>query len=239
MYRTKTSLNASALKIQKTWRGCLYRKKNLPNILRSIHIYLNNNEIKCSNETDDGRINSCFDEKTCINLLKKEYNKRVRIPTKRNWYDILVRDYKRGCIPVNIKSTLTTTSDNTGNLAMCAYAYTNYNMDVFKQYTNGKISKILYTKIKNKEYNISLRDYYFIVVNKTNNNVIINGCKGLTKLTPNINNLPFQINWGKNSEYKYKPIHIAVENFVKAIQHPKPSWWELFLSNMRTLNINE
>lgn len=29
-----------------------------------------------------------------------------------------------GWIPVNIKTTTTLTNDNTGNLAMCVYAYT-------------------------------------------------------------------------------------------------------------------
>lgn len=162
---------------------------------------------------------------------------KIRIPTKRNWYDILIKDYIKGWIPCNIKSTTTKSSDNTGNLAMCVYSYTNYDMDVLKQYNNGKMSIILYNKIKNKQYNYSNRDYYFIVINKTSTDIIINSCKGLKKLTPNINNLPFQINWTKNKIYTYQPIHIVVNEFIKTIQYPSPSWKEVFLSKMRTLNI--
>ena len=229
----------SATQIQKVWKGYIHRKKNIPNSLQLLGVFLNNTEIKCSSNNLDGRINSCSDEDTCAKLLKKEYKDRIRIPTKRYWYDILVKDYQRGWIPCNIKSTLTTTSDNTGNLAMCVYAYTNHNMDILKQYNNGKMWIILLNKIKNKQYNYSLRDYYFIVINKSTNGVIINGCKGLTKLTSNVNNLPFQVCWSKNIKYMYKPIHIVVNNFVKTIQHPSPSWKEMFLSKMRKLNINE
>lgn len=167
--------------------------------------------------------------------IKKKFKKRIRIPTKRNWYDVLIKDFRLGWIPCNIKSTSTKTSDNTGNLAMCVYSYTDHPMDVMKQYTNGKMSIILYNKIKNKKYNKSSRDYYFIVINKNNNNVIINGCKCLNKLTPNINNLPFQICWSKNKKYIHKPIRFVISTFVDALQRPSPSWREKFMTNMRTL----
>ena len=50
---------------------------------------------------------------------------RIKKPKARMWYDILVKDYQYGWLPVNIKTTTTKTSDNTGNLAICVYAYTN------------------------------------------------------------------------------------------------------------------
>jgi hypothetical protein len=231
--------HAAATQIQKVWNGYIYRKTHIPNSLQSIGRFLNSIKIKCASDNSDGRINSCFDEDTCVKLLRKKYGNRIKIPKKRHWYDILVRDYQRGWLPCNIKSTLTTQNDNTGNLAMCVYAYTNYKMDILKQYNNGKMALILHTKIKNKQYNISLRDYYFIVINKSTNAVIINCCKGLTKLTPNVNNLPFQVCWSKNLHYIYKHINDVVNNFVKTIQQPSPSWKETFLVSMRTLNINE
>jgi hypothetical protein len=62
-----------------------------------------------------------------------------------------------------------------------------------------KINNILYNKLKNKEYNKNnKKDYYFIILNKTNtDDIIINSIKGLIILTPNINNLPFQVCWNK------------------------------------------
>jgi len=227
----------SVVQIQKIWKGYIHRRKNIPNSLQSVKVYLNQAEFKFCKKKSDGRINSCFDEGTCIRLLKLRFKNRIRVPTKRNWYDVLIKDYRLGWVPCNIKSTTTKTSDNTGNLAMCVYSYTNYPIDVLKQYNNGKMSKILYNRIKNKQYNKSPRDYYFIVINKITNKVIINSCKGLSKLTPNINNLPFQICWAKNNKYVYHNINNVVIDFIKSIQKPSPSWKETFLGDMRKLEI--
>jgi hypothetical protein len=146
-----------------------------------------------------------------------------------------------GWIPINIKTTTTLTSDNTGNLAMCVYAYTNEVLDIHsnKSYDNGKMSNILVNKLKNKEYNfISKKDYYFIVLNKTDSTIIIvNSVKGLTLLTPNINNLPFQVCWNNNRTYKYENIVKKIKQFIDCLQKPKPSWKEKFMSNIRTLNL--
>ena len=45
------------------------------------------------------------------------------------WQEILALEYIYGWIPINIKTTTTLTSDNTGNLAMCVYSYTNEMLD--------------------------------------------------------------------------------------------------------------
>ena len=113
------------------------------------------------------------------------------------WYDILVYDKRYKWLPVNIKTTTTKTSDNTGNLAMCVYAFTDHDLglDNLIHYSNGNMSKILVEKLKKEEYNkISKKDYYFLVVNKNDTkDIIVNSAKGLTEPTPNINNLPFQV----------------------------------------------
>jgi hypothetical protein len=90
-------------------------------------------------------------------------------------------------------------------------------------------------KIK-KYNNRNKKDYYFIVLNKNNkNNIIINSVKGLSILTPNINNLPFQINWSKNKKFNYGNINKKIKMFIECLQKPKPSWRESFLTNIRTL----
>jgi hypothetical protein len=235
----ETRITTAAILIQKTWRGYIFRRKTIPNSLLAIQKYLDNIEIKCSTDTDDGRLNSCFDEITCIDLLKRQFKGRIRKPEKRKWYDVLVKDHRHNWLPCNIKSTTMKSSDNTGNLAMCVYSYTNHSMSVFNQYNNGKMSAVLFNSISNKQYNLTARDYYFIVINKDTNKVIINSCKGLTTLTPNSNNLPFQVCWNKNKKYKYYPITEVVAKFIRTINAPRPSWKESFLSNMRSLNINE
>ena len=139
------------------------------------------------------------------------------------WYDILIFDYIYGWLPLNIKTTTTLTNDNTGNLSMCVYSYTNENLNIYnnKSYENSKMSDVLFNKIKNKEYNKNnKRDYYFIVINKNNyNDIIVNSVKGLTILSPNINNLPFQICWNKNRNFKYENIQIKIKKFIECLQN--------------------
>ena len=131
------------------------------------------------------------------------------------------------------------TSDNTANLAMCVYAYTNEMLDIHrdKSYDNGKMSDLLFNKLKNKEYNTNnKKDYYFIVLNKTNaNDIIVNSVKGLTILTSNVNNLPFQVCWNKNKLFKYENINKKISLFINCLQKPKQCWKETFMSNIRTI----
>ena len=99
------------------------------------------------------------------------------------------------------------------------------------------MSEILFNKLKNKQYNrIHKKDYYFIVLNKLNHSdVIINSVKGLSKLTPNIHNLPFQVKWNNNKIYKYDSINNKIKMFINCLKKPKPSWQEQIMLNIRTL----
>ena len=227
------------IKIQKWFRGCIVRLKQLPLIMYKIKKYLKLQAFQFSTQNEDGRINSCIDENAVIKLLIEKFGEKIKKPKIRMWYDILAFDYMYGWVPINIKTTTTITSDNTGNLAMCVYAYTNEVLDIRreKSYENGKMSYILFNKLKNKKYNTNnKKDYYFIVLNKTDaSDIIVNSVKGLTILTPNINNLPFQVCWDKNRTFKYENINKKIKLFIDCLQKPKPSWKETFMSNIRTL----
>jgi hypothetical protein len=230
-----------AIIIQKMFRGYITRTKRLPMIMYIIKNYLLSKSLQFSKQNPDGRINSCIDEDNIINLLIDKFDGRIKNPKCRMWYDILAYDLRYGWIPINIKTTTMETSDNTCNLAMCVYAYTDEELDIHsnKTYSNGKMSNILYNKLKNKEYNKkNKKDYYFLVLNKMKpNNIIINSVKGLTSLTSNINNLPFQVCWNKNREFNYDKIDKKIGLFIECIQKPKPSWRETFLSNVRQLQL--
>jgi hypothetical protein len=206
-----------------------------------IQKYLQTNAIQFSTQNEDGRINSCIDEDGIIKSLIEKFGVKIKKPRIRMWYDILAFDYIYGWIPINIKTTTTSTRDNTGNLAMCVYAYTDEVLDIHKDtsYENGKMSDILFDKLKNKQYNTSnKKDYYFIVLNKTDeSDIIVNSVKGLTILTPNINNLPFQVCWDKNRIFKYERICKKIKQFLNCLQNSKPSWKETFMSNIRTLEL--
>jgi hypothetical protein len=235
---TRTS---AAIKIQKWFRGCMLRLKRLPLIIYKLQNYLKLQAFQFSTQNDDGRINSCIDEVLAIKLLVQKFETRIIKPKIRMWYDILIYDNMYGWIPVNIKTTTTITSDNTGNLAMCVYAYTDEMLDIHKNktYANGKMSKILFEKLKHNKYNRNhKKDYYFIVLNKNDaSDVIVNSVKGLSILTPNVNNLPFQVCWDKNRTFKYENVKIKIKLFVNCLQKPNPSWKETFMSNIRTLSV--
>ena len=227
----------AAIIIQKHFRGYVTRLKRLPAILYYIHKYLSSIKYIIETKNKDGRINSCLDEDYISKKLVERFN-HIKIPKIRMWYDILVFDYLYGWIPVNIKTTTTITHDNTGNLAMCVHTYTNEILDYDIAYKNGNMSELLITKLKSKEYNTSNRkDYYFIVINKSNNKVIVNSLKGINTLTPNINNLPFQICWKLNQDFKYDIIQNRIKQFIKCIQKPEASWREKFIQDFRLLTI--
>ena len=107
--------------------------------------------------------------------------------------------------------------------------------DLNKSYENGKMSELLFIKLQEKCYNkVNKKDYYFIVLNKLNqNDIIINSVKGLTTLKSNINNLPFQIKWNKNRIFNYENINKKVQLFIKCLKNSKVSWSEKFMKNIR------
>lgn len=102
------------------------------------------------------------------------------------------------------------------------------------------MSNILINKLNNKEYNKNnKKDYYYLVINKTDiTDIIINSLKGLTLLSSNINNLPFQICWNKNREFKYEKLDNKIKLFIVCLQKPKPSWKEKFLTNIRKIELS-
>ena len=220
-----SSLETKIIKIQKWFRGCILRLKQLPLIMYKIKIYLKLQAVQFSTEDD------------VIKLLIEKFGDKIKKPKIKMWYDFLAFDYMYGWIPINIKTTNTITNDNTGNLAMCVYAYTNEILDFHKSYENCMMSEILFKNLKNKKYNTNnKKDYYFLVLNKTDkNDIIVNSVKGLTILTPNINNLPFQVCWNKNRSFIYDNINKKIKLFIDCLQKPKPSWKELFMTNINIL----
>lgn len=208
----------------------------LPAILYYVQTLLRQEKVAFSKENADGRINSCMDEHTVLTFLQTKITpENIRIPQKRMWYDVSLKDEVVGWIPVNIKTTTMNTSDNTGNLAMCVQAYTDVELDLEKTCENGKMSEILIRCLREGAYNRQEnKDYYFLVLNKNApEDVIVNSVLGLTCLTPNVNNLPFQICWNKNREYMPKPIETNIRMFLDCLQKPRPSWKELFMCEIR------
>jgi hypothetical protein len=233
---TNSLRNLSLTRNSPNIKGFLYRINNLPNSISLIKQILEKHKIIISTTTDDGRTNSCLDEKTIIDLLQKEIpESRLFIPKPRHWFDIAILDYKLGWLPINIKSSTTLTSDNTGNLAMLAWALTNHEMDIKKSYRNGQLSPIVLSKI-NERKATKMRDYYFVVISKNSSEIIVNSLKGLSKICGNVNNLPFQVKWCDNKKFRFQSTKTITDKIIKAISRPNPSWKETFLQGMREID---
>jgi hypothetical protein len=228
-----------AIKIQKVFKGYIVRSRRLPLILYIIQNYLKSHNFTCSDIFEDGRNNSSVDEIQIIKILVDKFKSKIIVPKVRLWYDILIYDKIYDWIPVNIKTTKMSSRDNTGNLAMCVHAYTNFKLvlNYKKSYSNGLMSSILINKLKNKEYNNNYKkDYYFIVLNKTDpKDIVINSILGLNKINTNINNLPFQVCWNINRIYKRDMISNKIDLFINCITNYKNNWKSNFLTNIKSL----
>jgi hypothetical protein len=132
------------------------------------------------------------------------------------------------------------TADNVGNMSLCLQSFTDYKLDIDGKYNNGDTTSKFLSKIKSKEYNEDFRkDYYFLVINKNNTkDIIINSVLGVSNITPNVNNLPFQIKWNNNREYTLNNVKDKVLEHLNVIKkNAKQTWQEKLLSGMRELQL--
>ena len=165
----------------------------IPKILEDVGSFLNEVDIPVCTRHSDGRLNSAEDETTIIRILQDEYDEENIIEgVVRHWWDVKIFGY-----PVNIKSSAFKTADNFSAKGAVLYSITNI--------TEEEITKInsfpdFEGELRKSNGEDNNRDYYCLVLNKTTNEVLMQGLKTLTKLTPNGNNLLFQINWSKNKE---------------------------------------
>ena len=224
------------VKIQALWRGFFCRSRRLPNFLQVVRDELISAQLELNHSTKDGRVNSTLDEDIIIKHLEDVFEKRVWKAPPRYWFDMKIYDYRYGWIPVNVKSTTMQTADNVGNLALLLYSLTNYSMDLTKIYQNGHVAPILTRHIRERILNKKGRDYYFLVVNKSKTeDVVANSLRGLRSLTPNNNNLPFQVKWSINRKLDYHTVEEMAVKVIQTIQNPKKTWTEKFLEEIRDI----
>lgn len=163
-----------------------------PQQLQEVVIFLNSICVNISENHEDGRVNSIDDEKTIIDLLVKKYgDDNIIRPNVRDWWDVKIFGY-----PIQLKSSDFTkkASDNFSSKAAILYALTYLPENDVKVNRWADFEKALlnFSDVDND------RDYHIIVLDKNTKKVYLNSLKSLTKLTPNGNNLPFQIKWVDN-----------------------------------------
>ena len=166
----------------------------IPKILEDVGNFLNEVDIPICTRNSDGRLNSKEDEITIVRILQDEYGEEniIAEPVDRHWWDVKIFGY-----PVNIKTSKFKTADNFSAKGAVLYSVTNLTEEEITKINSFPDFEGELRKSKGEDNN---RDYYCLVLNKTTNEVLMQGLKTLTKLTPNGNNLLFQINWSKNKE---------------------------------------
>ena len=178
-----------------------------PPVLLEVLSYLNSISISVNEDHEDGRVNSIGDEKTIIDLLVKKYGDNIKIPKARDWWDVKVFGY-----PLNIKSSkYGSAADNFSSKAAVLYALTDLPEDKVKVISWQSFQQAL----KNNSDVDNNRDYYIFTLNKVTKEVHLASLKTLAKITPNGNNLPFQIKWRENTQPVYRTHRQAYEFLVE------------------------
>jgi len=187
----------------------------IPKILSEIAKYLAENNLKLSARFEDGRINATINEDEVIKLIKKKFD--IETPKSRQWFDFSI-EHNGEFYPVNIKITDTTHADNLNCKLGIYYSLTGK----FPDFPNETSWLDYFQKLKDnlKE---TKKDYYFLVINKSDNkDIFVNSLKSLSILQPNGNNLPFQCRWEvnkkpKNRNYKESK-DLILKTFGKSIK---------------------
>jgi hypothetical protein len=179
---------------------------NFPTELQQAASYLSGKVTVCENH-EDGRVNSITDEATVIQLLKDKFGAAVEEPKAREWWDVKLWRH-----PVNIKSSSYSkgAADNFSSKAAVLWALTTLTE---KQVAKVRTWKAFQTALFTSANGENNRDYYIITVNKDNSTVHLTSLRSLQKLTPNGNNLPFQIQW-KNNTQPVQRTYQEAYNFV-------------------------
>ena len=160
--------------------------------LRDAVKFLNETNIALCEDHEDGRYNSTIDEDTIITLLEEKYGEEnIERPPARWWWDVKIFGYF-----CNIKSSTFKTADNFSSKQAVLWALTDLTEDEIVKVRDWQTFQYHLRERGKKENN---RDYYCVVLNKTTNEVHLTSLKTLYALTPNGNNLLFQINWGRNT----------------------------------------
>lgn len=179
-------------------------------IIGEIVEYLKSEQINLTTNNRDGRINSIENEDQVTDLIRKynstskllnEQGLEIYVPSARDWYDFSIQS-KNGVehffTPVNIKISAFSSADNCSSKTGVYYTLTGM-LPMSHGISNGMQWEPYFRLLdenmgKNKE-----RDYYYLVVNKTDTtDIFYTSLKTINKLTPNANNLPFQCKWNDN-----------------------------------------
>lgn len=161
----------------------------IPEVLKNVADKISNSSVELSKRSQDGRVNSIESEKIISKFIKDHSQYMVEIPADRSWYDIKIEKFY-----CNIKVSEMSGNDNTIGKAAIYYFLTG------RKEAPNQYKEFFKSMCKNEDRDKE-RDFYFIVVRKTDKKAFIISLKRLeVKTAPN--NPPFQCNWSQNIEQK-------------------------------------
>lgn len=167
--------------------------QELPKLLCEMVAFLRKQNLHLSRSSQDGRINSAFNEDEIFNLL--EANFAINRPNMRDWVDFSF-EVEGAFYPVNIKVSTTQTTDNLNCKLGIYYALTGQ----IPPFSNG-VDWETYFRTLSENLQENSKDYYFLIVNKEDSrDIFATSLKSLKHIIPNGNNLPFQAKWDANRE---------------------------------------
>lgn len=169
----------------------------IPVVLKEVVEYLREQNITLPSDFQEGRVNSALAEDQIIDLLRKAEQWEIYSPSQetdnnRAWYDVKIDD-----LFCDIKVSNCNANDNTQAKKAIYYLLTG-------DENTGNVpdqDKIFFKMMRENENENNNRDYYYLIVNKMNTeDVFVVNLKGIVSCNPAPNNMPFQVNWGRNRE---------------------------------------
>jgi hypothetical protein len=180
----------------------------VPKKLEQIKDYIVRADMRLSSSFADGRVNARINEDEVIKLIRSRFS--INVPKSRAWYDFSIEE-DEVFYPVNIKITETTSADNLNCKLGIYYALTGKIPDF-----PNEVDWLDYFERLKANINENSKDYYFLVINKSDiTDIFVNSLKALTKLQPNGNNLPFQCEWNINKTMKVRDFDDAKSYILK------------------------
>ena len=166
--------------------------------------FIHDTNIEACTDHEDMRIGSLMDEGNIIKaMIVKFGEENIKVPRTRHWYDVLFFG-----IPLAIKSSdfKKKASDNWSSKTAILWAFSNMSLEEFENSPQSR-------NLRHQDFQNYLRalrpkpsldpvhanDIWILILDKGTGQLHLNSLMGLSKLTPNGNNLPFQICWAKNT----------------------------------------
>ena len=199
------------------WAVFIYPKKSskrtnyilmIPQSLLNVASHLRQTGMTLMSGGGDGRIDSAQSENRVVQYIQNANRWRVEFPNlannNRSWYDVKIES-----LYVNIKiSKCQNKYDNVSAKSAIYYFLTGIDNQIPQHQFE------YFRDMRDHENSCEIRDFYYLIVNKTDlSDVFIVSLKGISDITVNPSNPPFQAKWINCREYIQRDWNCA-KNFL-------------------------